>query len=172
MAILKTLGKIIIKKVLGSADQGVRCPECGRSVPKGALINGVCFLCWHPGFKRDNSQYSSHSATCKICGKSKHPDGIKDNICLDCLFNQWQSEPRPQSHDMTLAEAYSILECDRNCSDETIRSSYRRLAKLFHPDIVNSKGLHEDFTGFAKEKFQEIGKAYELVMDSRNNTNS
>ncbi len=33
----------------------------------------------------------------------------------------------------------------------------------YHPDTIASKGLPEEFTKFANDKFREIQEAYEVV---------
>lgn len=66
-----------------------------------------------------------------------------------------------------LAAAYAVLEVSPEASDEQIKKSYRRLAREYHPDIVASKGLPEDFTKFATQKLQAINEAYEMVRKAR-----
>jgi DnaJ like chaperone protein len=39
--------------------------------------------------------------------------------------------------------------------------------KDFHPDTIVSKGLPEEFTEFATEKFREIREAYEKIRTER-----
>lgn len=58
---------------------------------------------------------------------------------------------------------YAILGCDRNDSDEDIKKQYRKLVSDYHPDKIASKGLPEEFTKFANDKFREIQEAYEVV---------
>ena len=53
---------------------------------------------------------------------------------------------------------YSILEVDRNASQDDIKRAYRRLAMKYHPD--RNPG---DKT--AEEKFKQIGTAYEVLGD-------
>ncbi len=55
-------------------------------------------------------------------------------------------------------DAYKTLGLSRNASDEEIRSTYRKLAKLYHPD--NSA------TGNT-EMFTKINEAYHTIIDSR-----
>lgn len=50
---------------------------------------------------------------------------------------------------------YIILEVTRNATEDDIKKSYRRLAKLHHPD-----------SGGDQEKFKEIAEAYEHLSDS------
>ncbi len=62
---------------------------------------------------------------------------------------------------------YAALGCSRSDSDETIRKRYLKLANDFHPDKIVSKGLPEEFTEFAKKKFQEIQEAYAEIRKER-----
>lgn len=54
---------------------------------------------------------------------------------------------------------YDVLEVDRDADDDMLKKSYRRLALKNHPDknIANEKE--------AKEKFQQIQQAYEVLSD-------
>jgi len=62
---------------------------------------------------------------------------------------------------------YATLGCDPNASPEEIKTKYRQLAMDYHPDRIVSKGLPEEFTKFASQKFQEIQKAYENISKQR-----
>jgi len=54
---------------------------------------------------------------------------------------------------------YQILGVDRNASEAEIKSAFRRLAKMFHPDV------YQGDRKFAEEKFKEISEAYEVLVD-------
>jgi DnaJ-class molecular chaperone len=58
-----------------------------------------------------------------------------------------------------MRDPYEILGLAKSASAAEIKSSYRRLAKKFHPD--QSKELK------AKDKFAEINSAYEIVGDEK-----
>lgn len=58
---------------------------------------------------------------------------------------------------MKYKDYYSTLGVDRNASAADIKKAYRKLAHKFHPDISKESQ--------AKEKFQEIGEAYETLKD-------
>lgn len=64
---------------------------------------------------------------------------------------------------------YSILGCNRNDSDEIIKSHYRKLIMEHHPDKIASKGLPEEFIKFASDKFREIQNAYDEIKKERKN---
>jgi DnaJ like chaperone protein len=65
---------------------------------------------------------------------------------------------------------YAVLNCTGSDSDEHIRKQYRKMVSDFHPDKIASKGLPEEFTAFATEKFQQIQQAYENIKQARNMT--
>lgn len=62
---------------------------------------------------------------------------------------------------------YAVLKSDRADTDEQIKRQYRKLVSEFHPDKIASKGLPEEFTAFAAEKFREIHEAYETIRQER-----
>lgn len=64
-----------------------------------------------------------------------------------------------------LERSYQILELSSKASDEEIKKAYRRLAKIHHPDRVIHLG--ESFQKTAKEKFQKLQEAYDLVKLTR-----
>lgn len=66
-----------------------------------------------------------------------------------------------------IGAAYAVLEVDRGATNEEIKKSYRRLAKEYHPDVLQSRGLPEDFLKFANEKLQAINAAYARVKQER-----
>jgi DnaJ like chaperone protein len=62
---------------------------------------------------------------------------------------------------------YAVLGCQPGDSDEQIKASYRKLVMEYHPDRILSKGLPEEFTDFAENKFREIQEAYEAIKAER-----
>ena len=55
-----------------------------------------------------------------------------------------------------MKDYYKILEVDRGCSAAEIKKSYRRLARIHHPDANQNS---EEST----KKFMEISEAYEVL---------
>lgn len=62
---------------------------------------------------------------------------------------------------------YAILGCSRSDPDDQIKRQYRKLVQEYHPDKIASKGLPEEFTRLAEEKFREIQQAYDAVKKER-----
>lgn len=53
---------------------------------------------------------------------------------------------------------YKIMGVSRDASEKEIKMAYRRLARKYHPDLNKDSG--------AKEQFQAVGEAYEVLKDS------
>ena len=63
---------------------------------------------------------------------------------------------------------YDVLGCNQRDSDETIKRRYRHLVQTYHPDKIAGKGLPDEFTQLAQDKFREIQEAYETIKKERN----
>ncbi|XP_003382824.1 PREDICTED: dnaJ homolog subfamily C member 11-like [Amphimedon queenslandica] len=60
-------------------------------------------------------------------------------------------------------EYYTLLNVSRTASPEEIRSAYRRLCKIYHPDRYQDKEKQE----IASRFFKRIQEAYQILSDSR-----
>ncbi len=56
---------------------------------------------------------------------------------------------------------YKTLGVERSASHDDIRKAFRKLARLYHPDVAKDKKRSE-------EKFKEINEAYEVLGDAEN----
>lgn len=60
---------------------------------------------------------------------------------------------------MEFKDYYKILKISRTATPDEIKKSYRKLARKYHPDVSKEKN--------AKEKFQEVQEAYEVLKDDK-----
>ena len=56
-----------------------------------------------------------------------------------------------------MSDFYDILGVDKNASKDEIKASFRKKARELHPDVNKAAD--------AEDKFKELGKAYETLMD-------
>jgi molecular chaperone DnaJ len=56
-----------------------------------------------------------------------------------------------------MADYYELLGVGRDSDAETLKRSYRRLARQYHPDVNKDPA--------AEDRFKEIGRAYEILSD-------
>jgi len=62
---------------------------------------------------------------------------------------------------------YEVLGVAPTATDEEVRSAHRRLVREYHPDVLRSKGLPDDFTEFANEKMSAISDAWSRIRKER-----
>jgi len=62
---------------------------------------------------------------------------------------------------------YSVLGLSATATDDEVKHQYRRRVSEYHPDKIAGKGLPEEFTKFAEDKFREIQEAYEAIKKER-----
>lgn len=60
-----------------------------------------------------------------------------------------------------IMDLYKILQVDKTSTINDIKASYKRLVKLYHPDITKLE------PNIAKEKFDSLQKAYEILSDNK-----
>jgi len=65
--------------------------------------------------------------------------------------------------DNDIKKSYEMLGCAEGDPVEKIRESFKKLARDYHPDMIISKNLPDDFVKYATKRFQEIQDAYEKV---------
>ncbi|MGD1823264.1 MAG: co-chaperone DjlA [Pleomorphochaeta sp.] len=68
----------------------------------------------------------------------------------------------------TTSSAYAVLGLTKSATDSEVKKAYRKLSIEYHPDTIASKGLPEEFSKMATEKFREIQAAYEKIKEERN----
>lgn len=87
-------------------------------------------------------------------------------------FNQKNKQENHQKQEnkefkITLEQAYEILQCQINDDFETIKKNYRKLAKEYHYDSLNSKEIPPKLLKIAQEMMRKINLAYEIIKQAR-----
>jgi DnaJ like chaperone protein len=80
---------------------------------------------------------------------------------------QWQKTYQHYQALNGVETAYQVLGVKASASDSEIKNAYRRLISQHHPDKLAAQGLSETEMNRAKEKTQQIRKAYETVKLAR-----
>ena len=85
---------------------------------------------------------------------------------LDSLKNQFASGSKKtntstKKFSQREIDAFATLGLEPSLSFPEIKAAYRKLAKEFHPDVLNN--AHESIKKIAEAKFREIHEAYEVL---------
>jgi curved DNA-binding protein len=59
---------------------------------------------------------------------------------------------------LSYTDYYEVLGVPRDADQDTIRRSYRKLARKYHPDLNSESD--------AEERFKQLGEAYEVLSDA------
>lgn len=74
---------------------------------------------------------------------------------------------RAKTSQVSLADAYAVLNVSPQASDDQIKKAYRRLLSQHHPDKLVAKGLPEEMMKLASERTHQIRSAYEVIREKR-----
>ena len=66
-----------------------------------------------------------------------------------------------------LASCYETLRCSPEMSDGELKREFRELCQEYHPNRLAGEEIPAEIVKLAKEKFQKIQSAYEVVVKSR-----
>ena len=66
-----------------------------------------------------------------------------------------------------LDASYAVLGINESSTDNDIKKAYRNLAREYHPDVLASKGMGEEFQKFAEDKMKSINGAYDEIKKAR-----
>jgi DnaJ-domain-containing protein 1 len=118
-----------------------------------------------------NERGQSPSIPCSCCGMRFSANLMKDGICHNCRSqSEAHQDRKPNDQGVcapsTLKQAYQVLGCAEQDTDQTIKKRHRELAKEFHSDRL-SQEVSPQATHNANIRFCLAQEAYEIVMIAR-----
>jgi DnaJ like chaperone protein len=82
-------------------------------------------------------------------------------------FSTGRYEQLKSQYIRTADKAYAVLGCSPDDADDQVKRCYRQRVQEYHPDKIAAKGLPDEFTRFAQDKFREIQEAWEQIKAAR-----
>ena len=113
-----------------------------------------------------------HPEEQRMLREAGHVLGVQSDV--DDFFAGYSEEDAEQesefsspSSDFSVQRCYEILGISPDATDAQVKSAYRKKAKECHPDLAEGAGLSAATIQQAKEKFQQIGRAYDTIRELR-----
>jgi DnaJ like chaperone protein len=91
---------------------------------------------------------------------------LKIQLLAQQYFHQQKTYTPRARQTSSLSDAYKILGLTPDATKAEVKKAYRRLMNQHHPDKLAAKGLSDAAMNLAKEKTQQISKAYEMIQKS------
>ena len=113
-----------------------------------------------------------HSAEEQLIREIARDMGLTEHDYQHChAFFQGGSGPRgaggrPMNSGAATTD-YEVLGLTSAATDIEVKKAYRGIAREYHPDVLQSKGLPDDFMNFAKEKLQKVNDSYDRIKKER-----
>lgn len=99
----------------------------------------------------------------RICTQLRISRFHYQRIKIQLLAQQHFYQQKAHASKTNLGDAYWVLGLTPTASQADVKQAYRRLMSQHHPDKLAAKGLSEDTLRRAKEKTQQISKAYQAI---------
>lgn len=83
----------------------------------------------------------------------------------DAIVNKFENMMKNKQETMSPQKAYEILGVKESDDMSTVKKTYRKLIRQYHPDIISSQDKGESYMEEATAKTQEINQAYQVIKD-------
>jgi len=83
----------------------------------------------------------------------------------DAIVRSFENMMKNKQETMSPQKAYEVLGVKESDNMDTIKKTYRKLIRQYHPDIISSQDKGESYMEEATAKTQEINQAYQLIKD-------
>ncbi|MCP5024566.1 MAG: DnaJ domain-containing protein [bacterium] len=102
-----------------------------------------------------------HPAEEELIRRIARDMGLSSSDYQSCKanFNAVQGESK--------VSPYDVLGVSTDASDAEVRAAHRRIVREYHPDVLQSKGMPEEFMKFANEKLIAANDAWSRIKDER-----
>ncbi len=99
--------------------------------------------------------------------------GVTERAAMNILRRvsaRSRTQSASSSDELTVKEAYALLDVPNDCSSQELKTAYRRAMSEHHPDKLISEGATDQMIQTATEQTQLIQSAYQTVTKARSQT--
>jgi DnaJ like chaperone protein len=81
--------------------------------------------------------------------------------------SQNQNVFSPESHEDKVKKYSKVLDVNKNSDIHEIKKAYRKLAKEYHPDKVESTSMPDEYKQYAHQRTVELNEAYGFLKEAK-----
>jgi len=85
----------------------------------------------------------------------------------DAIIYKFENMVKNQAQTMSFEEACKMLGVNTSDDMNSIKKTYRKLVREYHPDILESQDKDEAYIEEATAKMQEINQAYQIIKEAK-----
>ena len=85
----------------------------------------------------------------------------------DELVSKFENRIKNKQETMSLEEACKILGVNKDDDLASVKKTYRKLVREYHPDIIKSQDKDDSYIEEATAKTQEINQAYQVLKEAK-----
>lgn len=85
----------------------------------------------------------------------------------DDILEKFKNRMKNKQQTMSIDEACKILGVTKDDDLNSVKKTYRKLVREYHPDIMKSQDKDEAYIEEATAKTQEINQAYEIIKEAK-----
>lgn len=169
-----------IESIEGFMDNDLRLDQQGRD----AAVNIFRTALEAPGTFDDFArQFYSHfhqqpqlqemmiDILLRVAVSDGQMDQAEEELILSAVnifhFSNGRYQQLKSQYIQTVDKDYAVLGCSPSDTDDQVKRCYRHRVQEYHPDKIAAKGLPEEFTRFAQDKFREIQEAWDRIKVAR-----
>ena len=84
----------------------------------------------------------------------------------ELMVSRFESMHQNKPKSVSIEEAYKILGVTQNDDMNSIKKSYRKQVRQYHPDLIDSQNKDEAYIEKATAKMQELNQAYDVIKEA------
>jgi len=85
----------------------------------------------------------------------------------DAMKHRFESMRNNTADTMSLDDAYKILGVSKDEDMNSIKKTYRKQVRQYHPDLIKSQDKDEAYIEESTAKMQELNQAYSIIKDAQ-----
>jgi len=135
-------------------------------VPLGIFLTIMAFRSDKKVTKQEDGTFQEFETRSSVSWGDVDDTMYEEPATDSAASGEFADDTPDASWDCKVIQAFQMLGLSADATFDEVKIAFRKLCRDFHPDVVRSKGLNPEFTGFSERRFREIRTAYEVLCEA------